>query len=188
MATITSTTQTVSTVSLEARNTSTGGQRLSLNRPDIAASRTFPSVYSRFSKTQKRSTTYTTAIGGLLASMSTTSVFAAVPEITSAFDTTPTAINISNAIYLVVMGLAACFWGPLSDVFGRRTVRRVELCRRLVLYRRLTLPGLHSEYPLVLRLFDRHRTVAESTSLLLLQVTYSSAIHGVPRACIELHL
>ncbi|CRJ96273.1 hypothetical protein BN1708_002124 [Verticillium longisporum] len=178
MATITSTTQTVSVVSLEARNTSTGGQRLSLNRPDIAASRTFPSVYSRFSKTQKRSTTYTTAIGGLLASMSTTSVFAAVPEITSAFDTTPTAINISNAIYLVVMGLAACFWGPLSDVFGRRTA---YILSTLLFFASSIGTALSPSLPAFF--FFRSLTAAQSTAFLVLASScISDVFHPTERA------
>ncbi|EEY19049.1 conserved hypothetical protein [Verticillium alfalfae VaMs.102] len=178
MATITSTTQTVSTVSLEARNTSTGGQRLSLARPDTVASRTFPSVYSRFSKTQKRSTTYTTAIGGLLASMSTTSVFAAVPEITSTFGTTPTAINISNAIYLVVMGLAACFWGPLSDVFGRRTA---YILSTLLFFASSIGTALSPSLPAFF--FFRSLTAAQSTAFLVLASScISDVFHPTERA------
>ncbi|KAM0325470.1 hypothetical protein ACHAQA_007457 [Verticillium albo-atrum] len=123
MATMTSTTQTQVSVSLEAqgRASLSGPHELALERAETTPGRTFHPVYSKFTNTQKKSITYITAVGSLLASMSTTSIFAAVPEITASFDTTPTVVNISNAVYMVVMGLAACFWGPFADVFGRKT-------------------------------------------------------------------
>ncbi|KAF5012013.1 hypothetical protein FDECE_1908 [Fusarium decemcellulare] len=88
---------------------------------DTVSNRTYAPVYSRFSNVQKGSMTAFIAFGGLLASMSTTSVLAAVPEIAETFHTTPTAINISNAVYLVFVGLSCCFWGPWADVFGRKS-------------------------------------------------------------------
>lgn len=77
-------------------------------------------VYSRFRNAEKRSMTAFLAFCGLLATISTTSILAAVPEIVAAFQTTAPIINISNAVYLAFMGLSACFWGPLADFFGRR--------------------------------------------------------------------
>ncbi|KAG7139263.1 MFS antiporter QDR3 like protein [Verticillium longisporum] len=79
-------------------------------------------AYCRFSDIQKQSVAWFVAFCGLLASMSTTSILSAVPEIMETFDTTPTVINISNALYLVVIGLFSCFWGPLADTFGRKPV------------------------------------------------------------------
>lgn len=88
-------------------------------------------AYSRFSDIQKQSVAWFVAFCGLLASMSTTSILSAVLEIMETFDTTATVINISNALYLVVIGLSSCFWGPLADTFGRKPVgkRRVHECR-----------------------------------------------------------
>ncbi|XEV07372.1 hypothetical protein FSHL1_012659 [Fusarium sambucinum] len=88
---------------------------------DGVPDRTYDSVYTRFSNVQKRSMTAFIAFGGLMASMSTTSILAAVPEVAESFHTTPTAINISNAVYLVFVGLSCCFWGPWADVFGRKS-------------------------------------------------------------------
>ncbi|RBQ90839.1 hypothetical protein VDGD_20494 [Verticillium dahliae] len=88
-------------------------------------------AYSRFSDIQIQSVAWFVAFCGLLASMSTTSILSVVPEIMETFDTTATVINISNALYLVVIGLSSCFWGPLADTFGRKPVgkRRVHECR-----------------------------------------------------------
>lgn len=79
-------------------------------------------VYTKFSTLQKRYITALLALCGLSATMSTTSVLAAVPEIVNAFHTTPAVVSISNALYLFFMGLSSCLWGPASDVFGRRKV------------------------------------------------------------------
>lgn len=89
---------------------------------DAAPNRTYDPVYSRFSNVQKNSMTAFVAFGAWLASMSTTSVLAAVPEIAETFHTTPTVINMSNAVYLVFVGLSGCFWGPWADIFGRKSV------------------------------------------------------------------
>lgn len=83
-------------------------------------------VYSRYNKIQKQSISWFVAYCGLLASMSTTSILAAVPEVVETFDTSTTVINTSNALYLVVIGLSCCFWGPMADTFGRKPVCRVH--------------------------------------------------------------
>ena len=92
--------------------------------------RTYAPVYDRFTKLQKNLMTGFIAYAGLLASMSTTTVLAAVPEISNEFNTTPTVINISNAVYLLFVGLSCFFWGPWADNFGRRSVRVIFLLRR----------------------------------------------------------
>lgn len=83
---------------------------------------TYVEVYSRFTPIQKRGMTALLAFCGFSATMSTTSVLAAVPEIVSDFGTTATVVTISNALYLLIMGLSSCLWGPASDIFGRRKV------------------------------------------------------------------
>lgn len=59
---------------------------------------------------------------GLLAPISSTTVLSAVPEVAETYNTTGTIINLSNALYMLFMGLSPCFWGPLSQVYGRRIV------------------------------------------------------------------
>ena len=58
-----------------------------------------------------------------LAPISSTTILAAVPEVAHTYDTTGTIVNLSNALYMLFMGLSPMFWGPLSQVYGRRIVR-----------------------------------------------------------------
>ncbi|KEY73564.1 hypothetical protein S7711_09824 [Stachybotrys chartarum IBT 7711] len=71
---------------------------------DAESNRVYVPVYSRFSSTQKRSITAFLAFCGLLATISTTSVLAAIPEIVATFQTTAPIISVSNAVYLALMG------------------------------------------------------------------------------------
>jgi len=57
-----------------------------------------------------------------LAPMSSTTILAAVPEVAAEYNSTGTIINLSNALYMLFMGISPCFWGPLSQVYGRRWV------------------------------------------------------------------
>ncbi|CEI70718.1 unnamed protein product [Fusarium venenatum] len=112
------------TVTAQANLRREASIELASSNGDGLPDRTYDSVYTRFSNVQKSSMTAFIAFGGLMASMSTTSILAAVPEVAESFHTTPTAINISNAVYLVFVGLSCCFWGPWADVFGRKSVQR----------------------------------------------------------------
>ncbi|CAK7266731.1 hypothetical protein SEPCBS119000_002180 [Sporothrix epigloea] len=58
----------------------------------------------------------------LLTPISSTSVLPAVPNVAAEFHTTGSIVNISNALYLLFMGLSPIFWGPLSEVYGRRWI------------------------------------------------------------------
>lgn len=84
--------------------------------------RVYLSTYTRFSKGRKRLVTAFLAYCGLLATMSTTSVLSAIPEVVDTFNTSAAVISISNAVYLACMGVSACLWGPWADMFGRRSV------------------------------------------------------------------
>lgn len=57
-----------------------------------------------------------------LAPISSTTILAAVPEVAHEYGTTGTIVNLSNALYMLFMGLSPMFWGPLSQVYGRRIV------------------------------------------------------------------
>lgn len=82
-------------------------------------------VYSRFTNAEKRGITALLAFCGVLATMSTTSILAATPEIVQEYKTTATILNMSGALYLIFMGLSSCIWGPAADIFGRRKVRLI---------------------------------------------------------------
>lgn len=58
-----------------------------------------------------------------LAPISSTTILAAVPEVAQTYASTGSIINLSNALYMLFMGLSPCFWGPLAQVYGRRDVR-----------------------------------------------------------------
>lgn len=78
--------------------------------------------YERFSSTKKHTITFVLAVCGFLAPVSSTAVLSAIPEVARTYNTSGSIINVSNALYLVFMGLSPCFWGPLSQVYGRRWI------------------------------------------------------------------
>lgn len=78
--------------------------------------------YERFSVTKKHLITFVLSVCGFLAPVSSTAVLSAVPEVARTFDTTGSIINLSNALYLIFMGISPCFWGPFSQVYGRRWI------------------------------------------------------------------
>lgn len=78
--------------------------------------------YTRFSQSRKNVITAVLSVCGFLAPVSSTTVLSAIPEVASTFHTTEPIINLSNALYLIFMGLSPCFWGPMSQVYGRRWI------------------------------------------------------------------
>ena len=82
--------------------------------------------YERFSNHKKVIITCVLSLCGFLAPISSTTILAAIPEVAAEFHSTGTIINLSNALYLVFMGISPCFWGPLSGIYGRRWVRTTD--------------------------------------------------------------
>lgn len=78
--------------------------------------------FLRFSPRKKIIMTAVLSLCGFLSPLSSTSILAAIPEVAAEYDTTGDIINVSNALYMVFMGLSPCFWGPLSQIYGRRWV------------------------------------------------------------------
>ncbi|KAJ7221497.1 major facilitator superfamily domain-containing protein [Mycena pura] len=79
-------------------------------------------IYDRLSPHRKTLITCILAVCGFLAPISSTTVLSAIPEVASTYNTTGSIINVSNAVYLVFMGLSPCFWAPMSQVYGRRWI------------------------------------------------------------------
>ncbi|TLD10115.1 hypothetical protein PgNI_05943, partial [Pyricularia grisea] len=79
-------------------------------------------VYDRFSRRRKLLIVAVLSFCSFLAPMASTTVLSAVPEVAAEYDTTGTIINLSNALYMLFMGLSPMFWGPLSQVYGRRII------------------------------------------------------------------
>lgn len=78
--------------------------------------------YERFTSAKKHTIVATLALCGFLAPVSSTAVLSAIPEVATTFNTSGALINLSNALYLIFMGLSPCFWGPMSQVYGRRWI------------------------------------------------------------------
>jgi Major Facilitator Superfamily len=89
--------------------------------------------YERFSEQRKLVITAVLSLCGFLAPISSTSILSAVPEVAAEYRTTGSIINLSNALYLISMGLSPCLWGPLSQVYGRRWVCWLEQLAQLSL-------------------------------------------------------
>ncbi|CAG9973395.1 unnamed protein product [Clonostachys byssicola] len=79
-------------------------------------------VYDRLSRKKKIVILAVMSFCAFLSPISSTSVLAATPEVAQEYNTTGSIINISNAGYMVFMGLSPVVWGPMSQVFGRRII------------------------------------------------------------------
>lgn len=79
-------------------------------------------VYDRIKPSRKLVIVALLSYCSFLAPISSTTILAAVPEVAATYSSTGTIINLSNALYLTFMGISPCFWGPLSQVYGRRWV------------------------------------------------------------------
>jgi multidrug resistance protein len=78
--------------------------------------------YLRFSPPRKIVITAVLSLCGFLAPISSTTILAAIPEVAATYKTSGSIINLSNALYLIFMGLSPCVWGPISNVYGRKWI------------------------------------------------------------------
>ena len=77
-------------------------------------------IYDRFPHHRKVIIVCVLSLCAFLAPMSSTSILSASPEVVAAYNTTGAIFDVSNALYLVFMGLSPLFWGPIGTTFGRR--------------------------------------------------------------------
>lgn len=80
-------------------------------------------VYNKFSERRKKIITALLSFCGFLAPISSTTVLSAVPEVSATYGCDGTIINLSNAMYLLFMGVSPCFYGPFGNIYGRKWVR-----------------------------------------------------------------
>ncbi|KFX97676.1 hypothetical protein O988_04742 [Pseudogymnoascus sp. VKM F-3808] len=80
------------------------------------------SVYDRLTPSRKRVIVALISYCSFLSPIGSTTVLSAIPEVASEYHTTGSVINISSALYMLFMGISPCFWGPASQIFGRRWV------------------------------------------------------------------
>lgn len=76
--------------------------------------------YHRYSPAKKHLFVFISSVSCLMSPMSSLAFLPAVSEIADRFNTTPTIINISNAIYCLIMAISPCVFGPIGDIYGRR--------------------------------------------------------------------
>jgi hypothetical protein len=80
-------------------------------------------IYNRFSERRKTIIVAVVSFCSFLAPISSTTVLSAVPEVAATFNTDGSIINVSNALYMLFMGLSPCFYGPYGNIYGRKWVR-----------------------------------------------------------------
>jgi hypothetical protein len=73
-------------------------------------------VYDRLPPSRKVIIVALLAFCSFLAPISSTTILAAVPEVAATYSSSGTIINLSNALYMLFMGVSPCFWGPLTQV------------------------------------------------------------------------
>ncbi|KAI1133439.1 major facilitator superfamily domain-containing protein [Nemania abortiva] len=78
--------------------------------------------YDRLPRHRKTIILVLISFSAFLSPVSSTSVLAATPEVAREYSTTGSIVNLVNALYLLFMGLSPVFWGPLSQVYGRRPI------------------------------------------------------------------
>ncbi|XPS90641.1 hypothetical protein M3J09_000079 [Ascochyta lentis] len=79
-------------------------------------------VYNRFTERRKMVIVAAMSFFGFLAPVSSTTVLSAVPEVAATYNTDGSIINISNALYMLFMGISPCFYGPYGNIYGRKWV------------------------------------------------------------------
>ncbi|KAH9883096.1 hypothetical protein J1614_000466 [Plenodomus biglobosus] len=79
-------------------------------------------IYTKFSTRRKHVIVATVSFCSFLAPVSSTTVLAAVPEVAATFGTDGSIVNVSNALYMLFMGVSPCFYGPIAGVWGRKWV------------------------------------------------------------------
>ena len=77
-------------------------------------------IYEKFSHIRKVGVVTVLSFSSFLAPMSSTSILAASPEVVATYGTTGAIFGISNALYMIFMGLSPLLYGPLGTTYGRK--------------------------------------------------------------------
>lgn len=83
-------------------------------------------IYNKFTERRKMVIVAVVSFCSFLAPISSTTVLSAVPEVADTFNTDGSIINVSNALYMLFMGLSPCFYGPYGNIYGRKWVSVVS--------------------------------------------------------------
>jgi predicted MFS family arabinose efflux permease len=77
-------------------------------------------IYDKFSPRRKIVIVSVLSFCSFLAPISSTSILAASPEVVATYHTTGAIFNVSNALYMVFMGLSPLLYGPMGQTYGRK--------------------------------------------------------------------
>ena len=77
-------------------------------------------IYDKFSHWHKVTMVTVLSFSSFLAPVSSTSILAASPEVVATYHTTGAIFNISNALYMIFMGLSPLVYGPMGTTYGRK--------------------------------------------------------------------
>lgn len=86
----------------------------------VVESQASEEIYNKFPAHRKRIIVAIMSFCGFLAPISSTTVLSAIPEVAATFHCDGAIVNLSNAMYMVFMGVSPTFWGPIGNVYGRR--------------------------------------------------------------------
>ncbi|KAF4472496.1 MFS multidrug transporter [Fusarium albosuccineum] len=79
-----------------------------------------PEPYTIFGQRQKALIVLIVSVAATFSGFASNIYFPALPTISHDFDTSIELINLTVTSYLIFQGIAPSFWGPISDVKGRR--------------------------------------------------------------------
>lgn len=108
---------------VDSSNSSSSNDNNSPAAQAPAADETPDEYYDRFPRHRKVVMVAVLSFCAFLAPVSSTAVLSAVPEVAAEYGTSGSVVDVSNALYMLFMGLSPIVWGPLSQVYGRRLVR-----------------------------------------------------------------
>ena len=77
-------------------------------------------IYNKFSPIRKITIVTVLSFTSFLGPLSSTSILAASPEVVATYNTTGPIFGLSNALYLIFMGLSPLVYGPMGTTYGRR--------------------------------------------------------------------
>lgn len=115
------------------------------------------SVYDRIPRHRKLVIVALLSYCAFLAPISSTTVLSATPEVAAEFHTTGSIVNVTNALYMLFMGISPIFWGPFSEVWGRKTVSLSRVRLGVISIQPASLPSRSLTGPFFSdHLLDRH--------------------------------
>ncbi|KAM0750703.1 MFS general substrate transporter [Meredithblackwellia eburnea MCA 4105] len=84
-------------------------------------------MYARFSEGKKHFIVAIVAYAALLAPFSSASFLPSIPNIVEDLDTNATILNITVAVFILVVGITPLIWAPFSGIYGRRPIYILSL-------------------------------------------------------------